>query len=129
MSEPTVLLLDDDVNTLLVLHAILERTKARVIECESENSVLRASTGCPNSIDLMVADVVLPESSGPEVVRKVKPMQPSMRQLFISGYSLAELLRRGLIRDEDLQFGEAQFLQKPFTAEAFLTSVQNLLPS
>ena len=31
--DRTILLLDDDSNTLLVLHTILERTEARVLEC------------------------------------------------------------------------------------------------
>ena len=39
--KPTVLLLDDDGNTLVALHAILDRTEADVIECEDEECVAR----------------------------------------------------------------------------------------
>src|SRR5579883_3174829 len=38
----TILLLDDDANTLLVLRCVLEPTGARVIECEDERSAARA---------------------------------------------------------------------------------------
>ncbi|HLJ48314.1 MAG TPA: response regulator [Bryobacteraceae bacterium] len=129
MSTPTILLLDDDANTLLVLHAILEKTQAKVIECEDESCTLNWCQRLQSSIDLLVADVILKVTNGPAVVRQVKPLQPLMRLLFISGFSLSELRKRGLLSDEDLAPGRVEFLQKPFTAETFLSSVQQLLPA
>jgi len=128
-SEPTVLLLDDDANTLLVLHSVLERTRVRVIECEDEKCATNWCRELSENIDLLVADVVLKGSTGPSVVQKVKPMQPSMRLLFISGFSLNDLSKRGLLRDDDLTPGRAEFLQKPFTPAAFLERVNGLLLS
>jgi two-component system cell cycle sensor histidine kinase/response regulator CckA len=129
MSTPTVLLLDDDANTLVALGAILARTNVRVLESEDEEGALGLCKQLSERIDLMVADVILPGSNGPEVVRRVKALQPLMRLLFISGFNLSELGKRGLLRTEDLAPGSVEFLQKPFTPEAFLASVQNLLPS
>src|SRR5579871_1445084 len=123
----TILLLDDDTTTLLVLHAILERTRARVIECSGEPCALRACQDSPQNIDLLVADVVLDDSNGPAVARKVKPFQPFMRLLYISGFSLPELQRRGLLSRTDMVAGSIDFLQKPFSAEQFLDRVGNLL--
>src|SRR5579884_1410538 len=114
MDAQTVLLLDDDLNTLLALHAILERTHVNVIECENETCAKNWCAEATNGIDVMVADVVLPTTNGPAVVKKLKPLQPLMRLLFISGFSLAELRRRSLLREEDLAPGRVEFLQKPF---------------
>jgi response regulator RpfG family c-di-GMP phosphodiesterase len=127
MSPPTVLLLDDDANTLFVLHALLDRTDANVIECEDEKCVVNWCSDSLNRVDLMVADVVLPRSNGPEIVRKVRPLQPRMRLLFISGFTRDELQRRGLLCDDDLVPGAADFLQKPFSPESFLSRVASLL--
>jgi response regulator RpfG family c-di-GMP phosphodiesterase len=127
LCPPTVLLLDDDANTLLVLHAVLERTEARVIECEDEACAFRWSGECPEGIDLLVADVVLKNSNGPAVARQLKPLQPEMRTLFISGFSLGELQRRGLIRPDEMSPGKVEFLQKPFASEVFLSTVDHLL--
>ena len=126
-NNPTVVLLDDDSITLLALHSILEHTKATVIECESESCVLRSCQPESTIVDVFVADVILPTSNGPEVVRKVKPLQPRMRLLYISGFSLTELRRRGLLSPEDLAPGKIEFLQKPFPPEIFLASVEKLL--
>ena len=128
MAIPTVLLLDDDANTLLVLHLLLERTKATVLECEDEKCAFETCRQLPAGIDVLVADVVLQYSDGPSVVRRLRPLQPLMRLLFMSGFSIAELGRRGLLSDEDLAPGKVEFLQKPFTPETFLDVVSKLLP-
>jgi len=78
-------------------------------------------------IDLLVADVVLEGSNGPAVVRKVKPLQPLMRLLYISGFSLPDLQRRGLLHTNDMAPGSVEFLQKPFSAEQFRDTVGRLL--
>ena len=123
----TVLLLDDDTNTLLVLHAILERTDARIIECEDEPCAVRWCNELLHDIDLVVADVVLKQTNGPAVVRSIQPLQPSMRRLFISGFSLTDLERRGLLHRRDMSPGRVDFLQKPFSPEEFLARVEGLL--
>jgi len=123
----TVLLLDDDTNTLLVLHAILERTEARVFECADEPCAVKTCANFLKSIDLLVADVVLEYTNGPAVARKVKPLQPFMRLLYISGFSLSELQRRGLLSTTEMAPGSIEFLQKPFSPEQFLDSVGRLL--
>lgn len=126
---PTVLLLDDDVNTLLVLHSVLESIQALVVECEDESCALRWCHNLPRRIDLLVADVMLNGSNGPAVARQIKPLQPAMRLLFISGFSLTELNRRGLLRPDEMAPGRVEFLQKPFARESFLATVNQLLGS
>jgi CheY-like chemotaxis protein len=123
----TILLLDDDSNTLFVLQVILEGLGARVIECASEPCALQRCEELSKNIDLLVADVVLEDSNGPAVVRKVKPLQPLMRLLYISGFSLTELQRRGLLSTKEMVSGSVEFLQKPFSPEQFLESVERLL--
>jgi DNA-binding NtrC family response regulator len=127
--DRTILLLDDDSNTLLVLHTILERTEARVLECADEPCAVHQCEALSKSIDLLVADVVLQGSNGPAVARKVKDLQPYMRLLYISGFSLPELQRRGLLSQKEMSPGAVEFLQKPFSPEQFLDHVNKLLPN
>jgi len=123
----TIMLLDDDITTLLVLHAVLEPTRVRVIECEGEPCALHWVEERSTKIDLLVADVVLESSSGPAVADKVRPRQPRMKLLYISGFSLPELQRRGLLSTSEMRPGDVEFLQKPFSSEQFLDSVAKLL--
>jgi response regulator RpfG family c-di-GMP phosphodiesterase len=126
-TRSTIVLLDDDVTTLLVLHTILEQTDAYVVECEDEPCAVRCCQERLRRVDLLVADVVLQGSNGPAVARKVRPSQPLMRLLFISGFSLQELHRRGLLSPDEIAEGSAEFLQKPFSPEEFTRRVAKLL--
>jgi CheY-like chemotaxis protein len=121
----TILLLDDDSNTLLVLRAILESARAKVIECETEICAVQHCEELRKSIDLLVADVVLQDSNGPVVVRKVKPLQPLMRLLYIGGFSMGELQRRGLLTAAAMAPGSVEFLQKPFSPRSVLGTRAN----
>lgn len=122
------MLLDDDSNTLIVLRALLERTTANVIDCEDEKCALQRCQERLSGIDLLVADVVLQgASNGPAVARRIRPLQPLIRLLFISGFSLKELERRGLLQGQEIDGERVQFLQKPFTPDLFLGAVKKLL--
>jgi two-component system, cell cycle sensor histidine kinase and response regulator CckA len=75
------------------------------------------------AIDLAVVDVVMPEMSGPEVVKKIASLKPDTRVLFISGYTDEALVHHGILRSG------AAFLQKPFLAGALVRKVREVLDS
>lgn len=64
-------------------------------------------------VDLLIADMVMPEKSGRELSESLKAMKPGLKVLFISGYSPAGI-------------GEGGFLQKPFTRLELLDTVRAL---
>ena len=69
--------------------------------------------------DLLVTDVILPGTSGPQLARTIRERSPRTRVLFISGYTGA------LLKDEDM--AGAEFLQKPFDGKAVAQKVRSLL--
>jgi FixJ family two-component response regulator len=80
-------------------------------------------------IDVFVADVILQGSNGPGLVSSLKRVQPAARVLFISGFELSELSRRGILSSPDLIGGSVEFLQKPFAPEVFMCAVERLIAS
>jgi FixJ family two-component response regulator len=70
---------------------------------------------------LLIADVVLPRMTGPEVANRLKKGRPGLQVLFISGYSPEVIGRRGPLPSE------VPFLQKPFTPSAILRMVRSIL--
>jgi YesN/AraC family two-component response regulator len=73
------------------------------------------------AIDLLLTDVIMPQKSGPELVKRVVEGHPKTRVVFMSGYSDEMVKRHGLLMQEDL------FLEKPFTKRALLVKVYSAL--
>ncbi|MFL5262297.1 MAG: response regulator [Anaeromyxobacteraceae bacterium] len=70
------------------------------------------------AFDLLLTDVVMPESSGVELARTLARDHTGLRVLYVSGYTGGHLAG-----DEALAVGHA-FLAKPFTPDALLSSVR-----
>jgi two-component system, cell cycle sensor histidine kinase and response regulator CckA len=71
----------------------------------------------------MLTDVVLPGASGREIARQLATTRPSLRVLYMSGYTDDVIVQRGV-----LEPGLA-VIQKPFTAEALARRIREVLAS
>jgi len=99
---------------------ILERAGHRVIEAATPEEAL-AQFDTLESVDLLLTDVVMPAISGFDLFHKLVERMPSLRVLFISGYTDYALFEP-TIADKG-----AAFLEKPFSAEALIGKVREVL--
>jgi two-component SAPR family response regulator len=60
--------------------------------------------------------------SGTEVAAQVVPLRPSIRVLFMSGYTDDAVIREGIL-------SQGAFLQKPFTPENLVRKIRATLSS
>ena len=72
-------------------------------------------------LDLLLTDVSLPDISGPELARQVGQLYPDLKCLFISGYTEQQLA------SHEFQSKEDNLLPKPFSSEALIRKVQEIL--
>ena len=80
---------------------------------------MAALTG-PEPIDLVVTDVIMPEQSGPELVRLLRKDFPDLAALYVSGYAGEALSDHGLSQDD-------AFLQKPYMPSVLIQRIRELL--
>jgi two-component system, cell cycle sensor histidine kinase and response regulator CckA len=66
---------------------ILEENGHRVLEAESADEAFRLATAYDGRIRLLLADIVMPHGSGPELAQRLAPLRPEMGVLYISGLS------------------------------------------
>lgn len=117
----TVLVMEHEEAVRRLIREILEGWGALVLEARTGEEALALCRDHPGSIDVLIADVVMPRMSGREVADLAAPLRPEMRLLFVSGYSQADVARYGIA---DSRSG---FLQKPFTAAELTQRVRQLL--
>ena len=75
----------------------------------------------PDSIQLLVLDVVMPVKGGKEAFDEIKAVKRDVRVLFMSGYA------GDVILDKGLADGTIDFLAKPVSPEGLLTKVRQVL--
>jgi two-component system, cell cycle sensor histidine kinase and response regulator CckA len=118
----TVLLVEDEDAVRALAREVLRRYGYIVLEARHGVDALRVAERHPDTIHLMVTDVVMPHMSGREVAERLSTVRPTMKVLFMSGYTDHALMHRELAPG-------SKFLQKPFTPEVFARKVRHVLDS
>lgn len=100
--------------------SVLSRQGYRVLNTAGPQAALDIGSSYRGELNLVLADVVMPGMSGPEFVQLITTRFPTVKVLYISGYS-----------DEGpthmLSVSGASFLQKPFTPESLARKVREAL--
>jgi signal transduction histidine kinase len=119
----TILLVEDEARVRKLIVDVLTSRGYRVLEATRGEEALRLSKLHDGAIHLMVVDVVMPEISGPELVRQIAPIRPGTNVLYISGYTDEAIVHHGIPESG------AAFLQKPFLPDALARKVREVLDS
>ena len=84
--KKTILCVDDNEQALSVRKFMLETRGYRVIAVTTAHDALdHVKRSMPGSIDLLLADLLLPQMDGNELVRRAKHHNPSLPALLVSG--------------------------------------------
>ncbi|HXE89372.1 MAG TPA: PAS domain S-box protein [Terriglobales bacterium] len=119
----TILLLEDDHGLRELAVRVLRSSGYTVLEAGNGEQAERVCREHSGDIHLLLTDVVMPGQSGPEVARRLSPVRPAMKVLYISGYAPNAIVEQGTLGPG------AAFLHKPFTPSALLEKVQQVLES
>jgi len=119
--KKTVLVVDDEDSDLTKNSQILVHEGYTVLEADCYRRALRVVEDDRDRVDLMVADVSLPDGDACDLALTMRDHQPGLRVLFVSGHVGAEVGRfYGL--DQNC----IHFLKKPFTAEQLTNRVRRV---
>jgi two-component system cell cycle sensor histidine kinase/response regulator CckA len=116
---PTVLVVDDEAPIRHIARRILEDEGYQVTEASNGlEAIALLAEGAP--LDLLIADLDMPQLGGDEMVRRVRATRPDLKVLYATGH-----IDR-LMDTRPLWEGEA-FLDKPFAAASLREAVSLLL--
>jgi len=117
----TVLVVEDEPALRHLVREVLEGAGYHVIEAKSPAEALAASASYRGSIDILVTDLVLPQMGGDALASRLKAERQVTAVLYMSGYPDQALGHHGVIEPG------TPFLQKPFTPDALLRKVREVL--
>ncbi len=117
----TILIVEDDPGVRGLASRVLSRLGYRVLTAAGRRGALALAREHAGQVDLLLADVIMPEANGPAVAREMASEQPGLRVLFMSGYN-PQVLRRTLRGGP-----KAALVRKPFTAEQLSQAVRAAL--
>jgi PAS domain S-box-containing protein len=117
----TVLLVEDEPAILRLTKLLLERLGYSVLAACTPGEAIRLAREHPGEIHLLMTDVVMPEMNGRDLAKNLLRLYPSIRRLFMSGYTADVIASHGVL-DEGVNF-----LQKPFTVEDLAAKLREAL--
>jgi PAS domain S-box-containing protein len=117
----TVLLVEDEEAVRRYLTHLLESHGYRVIAAERATDALARTQEFGGRIDLVISDMVIPGSTGPELLRLLGQARPGLPALFMSGYADAAVARHAQTVSAD------RLLLKPFSSTELLTKIRWIL--
>ena len=116
----TILLAEDEEAVRELMEEILRRSGYTVLTAHDAREAMGLGERHQGPIHLLITDVSMPQTTGPELAREVTGRRPEGKVLYVSGYTDSATLQHGVL-------GDAAFLQKPFTTDAFARKVREVL--
>jgi CheY-like chemotaxis protein len=121
----TILVLEDHSAVMKIMRLMLKEYS--IIETTSAEEALRLFIDHDQQIDLLVADVTLPTSSGIEVALLLRTKLRHLPVILTSGYPVSGLSGRKSADLKRLGSNSVAIIQKPFQAEELSGAVRELI--
>jgi len=117
----TILLVDDEVTVLDVGSKMLKMLGYKVLESKGGKEAVKIYQEKKDTIDMVILDMIMPDMGGGEAYDKMKEINPKVKVLLSSGYSIegqaTEIMERGC----------DGFMQKPFSIKELSGKIRELL--
>jgi two-component system, cell cycle sensor histidine kinase and response regulator CckA len=116
-----IMVVDDEPTVLEMTARMLRSAGYVVVEASNAREALRLLEGGDSPIDVVLTDVVMPETDGRTLGRLIGERYPGLPVAYMSAYPVNDIFHRGAPGPNLL------FLSKPFSPDALVAVVQELL--
>ena len=119
--KETVLLVEDETIILEMATKMLQLQGYTVLAAAMPSRAIELVKNYTGQIHLLMTDVIMPEMNGRDLATQLQTLYPSLKLLFMSGYT------SDIINDNGVLSEGVNFIQKPFLLEELITKVQEIL--
>ncbi len=117
-----ILVIDDEEQIRDMLRKALERSGHEVVEASNGKEAVRIYQSQPT--DVVITGILMPEKEGLECILELRPLDPAVRVIAISGGSRLYTMD---VLDVARRFGAQRTFWKPFDLARVITAVQEEL--
>ncbi len=121
LGTESVLLMDDEKAITEVGQKLLETLGYSVFLAKNGKEAIEAYENNKGKIDIVILDMIMPEMGGGETYDRLKEIDPDIKVLLSSGYSIDGLAKTILAK------GCNGFIQKPFGPKDLSTALRDIL--
>ncbi len=119
----TILVVEDDDIARDFSVSVLKEFGYTVFEASNGKEALQLINEKKIKADLLITDIVMPEMNGKELAGKYKSIYPANLVIFTTGYTDTNIIPHGKLGKE------VHFLSKPYSIEALLGKIHEVLKS
>ena len=119
----TILVVEDEPVLRKMIVDFLDSNGYKVLSAESASEAVGHVQLFPDTIDLVLTDIVMPDMNGADLARFLCSLRPELRVLYMSGYS------DGALGDKFVLPKDVAFLQKPFSRLKLAHKLREILDS
>jgi signal transduction histidine kinase/ActR/RegA family two-component response regulator len=113
-----ILLVDDEPAVRRLGATMLTKLGHEVVEASNGEEAIARFRDAEASFDLVLLDAIMPDRNGREVFHALSALQPDVRVVMVSGYSVEGAIERVL------EAGGRGFLQKPYTLAELRSAIE-----
>jgi signal transduction histidine kinase/ActR/RegA family two-component response regulator len=115
-----VLLVEDDERVRAFAEEALRDLGYQVVSAESATEALAEVARTPD-VDLLLTDVVMPDTNGRELAEQVLKLRPGLPVLYMTGFTRNAVVHNGMLDPG------VNFMAKPFTVDQLAAKVREAL--
>jgi PAS domain S-box-containing protein len=120
-TRETILLVDDDLTILKLIKRFLEKNGYTVHPATMPLEAIRIAEQSPDTIDLLITDLVMPEMNGSDLSIRISTICPHIKTLFMSAYSAEHIARHGVSEKN------THFIRKPFKMDLLIHTIESMV--
>ncbi len=120
--ETVLVVEDEDAVRDFAARALRQYGYSVLVARRAEEALLIAAQH-PGTIDVVLTDVIMPRTSGPGLMAKLRELRPTAPVVFMSGFTENALGHHGVLESSH------PFLQKPFSPESLARKIREALAS
>jgi two-component system cell cycle sensor histidine kinase/response regulator CckA len=119
--QETLLLVEDEEDVRNLARDVLVDSGYTVLAASTADEAVQICERHDGPISLLLSDVVMPKTSGPQLAARLIDLRPDLLVLYMSGYTDEAIVHHGVLEPG------TEFIEKPFTPESLSGKVRDVL--